>query len=240
MEYVMEDKFLDINEFDNFCNEILYIRRYIHTKAVNEFIYKYRININNNYIILSKGNKYFRAQVGCNEYEKNGKKHREPFQEQRMYPLKKEAKEGRLNPKGISYLYLTEMVENALWEVDAKYKSYVTIAQFKLCNDIKVVYFYNFIELFEAALLSDKNKNTNLTVWNKINLAFSKPVKNTDSTAEYIPTQILAEIIKDEGFDGILYVNEKKLCYNLCLFNVDNAKYIYSYKRYIRSRYFEN
>jgi len=38
-----------------------------------------------------------------------------------------------------------------------------------------------------------------------LNEALSEPVRRDDADIEYVPTQYAAEIIKDAGYDGILY-----------------------------------
>ena len=42
-------------------------------------------------------------------------------------------------------------------------------------------------------------------VWSRINSAFSEPVERSDESLDYVPTQIIAETFKLNGFDGIAY-----------------------------------
>ena len=39
-------------------------------------------------------------------------------------------------------------------------------------------------------------------VWAHIGQAFSEPMTRRDDSADYVPTQIIAELFKREGFDG--------------------------------------
>ncbi len=48
---------------------------------------------------------------------------------------------GRANPEGISYLYLSNKPKVTLYEIRAGIYDYVTIAEFKLKQDIQVVDF---------------------------------------------------------------------------------------------------
>ena len=41
-------------------------------------------------------------------------------------------------------------------------------------------------------------------VWLMINWTFSAPATRSDDTAEYAPTQILAEAFRQDGADGLL------------------------------------
>ena len=61
-------------------------------------------------------------------------------------------------------------------------------------------------------------------MWMAIDRAFATPVSRDDEPKEYIPTQIIAEVFKSEGFDGITY---KSLLsddgFNLALFDLEAA-----------------
>lgn len=64
-------------------------------------------------------------------------------------------------------------------------------------------------------------------VWIDIDNAFSRPVTKSDDAADYVPTQILAEVFKNAGYDAIGYKSqfgEKGL--NIVLFNPENADVI--------------
>ena len=63
-------------------------------------------------------------------------------------------------------------------------------------------------------------------VWADIDRAFSQPVTQSDKSSEYVPTQIIAELFKSNGFDGVIYrsaVARGKNEYNLALFNIAAA-----------------
>jgi hypothetical protein len=63
-------------------------------------------------------------------------------------------------------------------------------------------------------------------VWRWIDLAFSEPVDRDDSNAAYIPTQVIAELFKTSGYDGIKYRSVFNGGTNLALFNIDSAEQI--------------
>jgi hypothetical protein len=44
-------------------------------------------------------------------------------------------------------------------------------------------------------------------VWSDINDAFSEPVERGDDSLDYVPTQIITETFRLNGFDGITYKN---------------------------------
>ena len=62
-------------------------------------------------------------------------------------------------------------------------------------------------------------------VWTQIGQAFSEPTTSGDKTADYVPTQIIAELFKTEGYDGIAYKSAfGDDGYNIALFDLADAK----------------
>ena len=63
-------------------------------------------------------------------------------------------------------------------------------------------------------------------MWLAIDQAFAKPVRHPESK-EYVPTQMIAELFKSKGFDGIRYKSllSDDGC-NLVLFKLDDAEVI--------------
>ena len=63
------------------------------------------------------------------------------------------------------------------------------------------------------------------SVWTDIDNAFSRPVTLSDDIASYVPTQILAELFLDAGYDAILYRSRfGEVGYNIALFNIEDAE----------------
>ena len=59
---------------------------------------------------------------------------------ERMKPRSDRAREGRGNPAGISMLYLASSVQTAVSEVRPWVGSEVSVAQFEVSRDVKVIY----------------------------------------------------------------------------------------------------
>lgn len=83
--------------------------------------------------------------------------------------------------------------------------SYLTLAEFVTVNELRIVDFAS-----ERIEIADANGNPTddemeTMVWEDINDAFAEPVTNTDDVADYAPTQILGELFKCAGYDGIRY-----------------------------------
>jgi RES domain len=144
----------------------------------------------------------------------------------RMIPWRDRAVEGRVNPKGIPCLYLSEKKETAIGEMRPWIGSLVSVATFRTNKELRVVdcsldYVPLCYYLEEPA--SDEREKA---VWSAINEAFSAPVERADCTADYAPTQILAETFRKQGYDGIKYKSSLGEGVNLALFEVDHADYI--------------
>ena len=64
-------------------------------------------------------------------------------------------------------------------------------------------------------------------VWSYIDRAFAEPMTRSDDTADYAATQIIAELFKRAGVDGIAYKsNFGEDGYNIALFDIDAADLI--------------
>ncbi len=143
-----------------------------------------------------------------------------PFPPTRMKPLPHSAREGRVNPKGIPCLYLATDKETAMAEVRPWVGSYVSVGQFKTLKGLVLVDCFieharGFVFFFEEPDPAEREK----AVWADIDRAFSEPVNPDESTAEYAPTQILAEAIRSHGYDGIVYKSLLGKGFNVALFD---------------------
>lgn len=142
---------------------------------------------------------------------------------ERMKPLACRASEGRANPKGIPYLYLATHQETAVAEVRPWIGSFVSLAQFKLNRTIRVV---NCVSEHRSSFLYSLVPDPEVreqVVWQDIDRAFSRPVTPTDNTADYVPTQAVAEFFREKGLDGIAYGSALGPGHNLVLFDIDAA-----------------
>ena len=64
-------------------------------------------------------------------------------------------------------------------------------------------------------------------VWTDINDAYSRPSQRGDESIDYVPTQIIAETFKINGFDGIVYKSSYgKIGFNVVLFDIKAANII--------------
>jgi hypothetical protein len=143
----------------------------------------------------------------------------------RMMPLRNRAIERRANPKGIPYLYLATDKATAVAESRAGCSESISVGTFQLTRDLLVV---------DCSLQNDESsafyfkepspRKRNSAVWRDIDRAFSQPLNRSDDAADYAPTQILAELFKQSGFDGILFRSSLGTGHNVVLFDLTAAE----------------
>ena len=148
------------------------------------------------------------------------------YRPERMKPIPGRAKEGRANPTGIPVLYLSTHKETAMSEVRPWIGSMISCAHFNTTRklnivDVSVYHRKGFVLFFEEPEASEREK----AVWTQIDQAFSTPVTSEDIAASYVPTQVIAELFKNEGYNGIAYKSAfGDDGYNIALFELDDAR----------------
>ena len=124
---------------------------------------------------------------------------------------------GRANPDHIRYLYLSEDPVTPVYEVRPIIGDTVSVAKFKLLKDVRLydlTFDIHDIENDEVVELP--------RLYNTIGAMFSRPY-NGDAS-KYLPTQYIAEEIKNMGFDGLRFRSSlNKNGYNVVLFNPDDC-----------------
>ena len=120
-------------------------------------------------------------------------------------PPSEKSTAGRINPEGISVLYLASDSETALNEIRASTFDFVSVGTFRANKDFRIV------SLLELASISPFAYND---IWQyainhrclcDFSDTVSKPLRRTDSTLDYLPTQFISDFIKSERYDGVEY-----------------------------------
>lgn len=160
-----------------------------------------------------------------------------------MRPRSALAIEGRVNPKGISYLYLATDTLTAASEVRPWVGQYITIAKFTTENELNLIdltknkisdseYLKRLLsnKIVDGELVRVLNTNqVNQLIWHDIDKAFSQPVEQADEVADYAPTQIIAEFIKSRGYDCIRFKSSVGEGDNIVLFDQKNVDFVESH-----------
>lgn len=143
-------------------------------------------------------------------------------------PPEAKAKGGRVNPTGISILYLSDSRNTTLYEIRAGVYDYVTVGRFELQKDIEVINLAD-IDRVSPFIGIDYGFDfmqyaTNIEHLKMIGHEIAKPLRN-DNALEYLPTQYISDYIRSRGYDGIEYIST--MCtngVNLAVFNEELFK----------------
>ena len=217
-------------DFESFERDVKFNNRYVNSPEVSEFLLniKKTLPIRERSLVISSI--LFRAQIGYEEYEDEGQLIVSGYTPKRMKPVKHESSEGRANPKGISYLYLSNDENTSLAELRPNLGQNLSSAQFSVKRNLRVVDCYSVQKHYSYinCIFNPPESQEDITnaIWSMINNAFTKPVTNTDSVSDYVPTQYLAEFFKSEGFDGVCFKSGLGDGHNYILFNLDDADLI--------------
>ncbi|MCG8669376.1 MAG: RES family NAD+ phosphorylase [Pseudomonadales bacterium] len=214
-----------------FTNRILNESRYIYDDEEKHFIDTVLKTCERRVKDIKKERVFWRAQMGCDTHidEEFGER-KYPYSSERMFPKKEFAKEGRVNPKGIPYIYLATDHKTSINECRPWVGMELSVGIFITKRELKVIdcsekHSSNplFFDVDKGIYEPDDAKKEE-AVWAHIDRAFSRPINPTDTQADYVPTQILAEAFKQNGYDGVVYKSMLGPGYNLALFDLSSVK----------------
>jgi len=190
--YLRTHALLKNNDWDAFVTEIKTKNRY-HSRLINfTILEKYCSFIRKTY---RTGDIFYRARIS----ERSGF----PVDCMSAPPAGKSS-EGRANARGITCLYLANDVETTLHEVRAGAFDFVSVGTFRLKKDITVVDlraitrispFVDGLEILDHAI--------NKQYLERLNSEMSKPLRRSDSTLDYVPTQYIVDFIKSIEHNGV-------------------------------------
>ena len=140
---------------------------------------------------------------------------------------------GRLNPRGIPYLYLASDELTAISEVRPWKDAELTLAEFRTIRTLKLANFSaqaRYVQAPETGMEGADFTWRELITW-----LFSVPFDPRDDSA-YVPTQYIAERVKASQFDGLIYDSAlHEGGYNLALFNPTLAMAVHRKKAKVNS-----
>ena len=202
-------EFKDARDWSNFCKYLKQKNRFVLVEYWYEFFKiiestakKREHTIKKNYVLC-------RARTGYNELINEDPE--DGTFDVRMWAYKKEqigaappdkSQNGRINPKGISYLYLSNDHTTAIKEVRPLLKETVSVGYFQINKDLKCIDTSDDkpISYIPYDFSSDPPKHVEPTaelkenkIWGEINASFSKPIYRKEEDVEYLPTQYLSE-----------------------------------------------
>ena len=209
--------------FRRFEQHVRHQQRYVCTDEDVEFLQTLLETGEKRTLVVDRGAFLWRAQVGCDWGDSDEDPGPRCFGTKRMKPRPRQVPEGRVNPKGIPYLYLSTERDTAMAELRPPAGSNISVGQFVTLRKLRI------IDSSEDArppfFLHEEPSPTDRTtyVWADVDRAFSRPVARSDDGAEYVPTQVVAEYFKAHGYDGIAYQSGLGKGHNLALFDISAA-----------------
>jgi len=236
----MRSNFKSWHSYRDFEQAVKHSNRYIRSIETEEFLQTLLATSEELKEIIKPESIFWRAQLGykINEGVQTDGEYAPhvlyPYPPERMKPRYREASAGRANPKGIPYLYLATDQKTAISEARPWIGSMVSAAQFKTNRELEVINFtdakfdpskYENLEFISYEREPEPNVRKDI-VWTEINEAFSRPITPNDRVDDYVPTQIIAELFKNAGLDGIAYASSLGGGHNLAIFDMEALKII--------------
>lgn len=219
------------NAFFDFSRSVRREFRYARTAEQTDFLRAVEETSSNRIVTLKKGMALYRAQLGHDwrdeeiapgEYDQMAC----AYPVERMKPDADKVGDGRVNAKGILCLYLATNEMTAALESRPLIGSYVSMGLFALNRSVRIVDCSSkLVGMFNRLRTTEWSaEDIEKQVWTDINMAFSEPTDRADGAIDYVPTQILAETLKRQGYDGIGYKSSfGEEGFNVALFDIANA-----------------
>ena len=193
------DQFTSSDSYGLFRREVTRRSRYVLSLDAREFLRVVAATCKDRLFPVSTTEIFWRAQRGfcAEEREQDSVVYEEsvPYGRKRMKPRAEKATEGRANAKGIPCLYFN------------------------------LAFLSRTFDGLTGTMSPLNPEQAHKAVWAAIDTAFSEPVTDSDDVADYAPTQILAELFRSEGYDGVAYKSAfGENGFNVALFDLDSAK----------------
>ena len=227
--------------YRDFDQEVRKKRRYVWGDETRQFLNAILRTRHSRESKIPNGSTFWRAQIGIEYhslYDTEGREYDEVpvgFSEDRMKPLTNHGPEGRVNPAGISVLYVASSVQTAISEVRPWIGSNISVARLEVLRDLIAIDLslgsgksamscLTWPQVFGDAPIDAKTKER--AVWTDVDTAFSRPVTVGESTGGYIATQILSELFRDASYDAIIYGSQCGDGFNMAIFDIEDANVI--------------
>lgn len=219
--------FISVRDYWTFRSHVVRQRRYFRTAEAEQFLMSVKATVTSRILELPENWTAWRARIGHSmRYEPQIEEELPTaLGSDGMKPLRDRASEGRVNPKGLPCLYVASNARTALSEVRPWLGALVTVSSLRITRPLRIVDCSHRHSPTRIYLKEPDVAGRIEAVWADINSAFSEPATRDESTADYVPTQILAELFRDLGYDGVVYRSAfGEDGFNIALFDLDAAE----------------
>lgn len=225
----MTKAFASVHSYDEFASATRRRWRFFLDGEQKDFLAAVMATATSRVRTLEAGDLLWRAQLGCDwptdKEEESGDFEPRGFLPARMKPDGHPVPDGRINTQGIPCLYLSTTPETAVAEQRPWKGAYLSVACFTLACRVRLISCASAETKTRVYLNGEPDAaERERACWGSIDRAFARPVARDEGTADYAPTQMLAEMFRREGFDGIEYRSGlEKSGYNIALFDLSAA-----------------
>ncbi len=219
--YIIEKFLGDYEEnsysWNRFKDEIKINNRFFPTEKVTIDLKHLEFLLQNIELKIKKEKSLFRARISNDAL----------IEVKDMYmPPPNKTLNGRANPVGIPYLYLSDDIFTACSELKPTIKDIITTGEFIILDDITIIDL-RYISPFQFTLADNFGSIVqDINYLNGLAIDLSCPVNPKKADVEYIPAQYLCEFIKNRGWDGVIYKSSFGKGSNIALFSTKNIKCI--------------
>ena len=229
------------DDFSRFREELRNDRRYFRTDWSSDYLEAIKHTCKNRIVTIAKGTELWRARQGGSEMpiSPDDATIVEYSRNEMTAPSPNLSQASRIGVKGIPVLYLSSDKDTAMSEVRPCKGQPVSLAKVCLTKDLIVIdchqnsfdgsisdldKLYPFGQLIRNETISDSEQEERAWAW--IDFAFAQPVSQVDNPIGYIPTQVIAELFRTEGYHGIKYKSSIASGHNIAIFDVSLAKIV--------------
>lgn len=214
----------------DFRREVARDWRYVRSETAQTFLDAVAAGSHSRAVDIPAKSCFYRAQVAHADdpHPEIGETSPAPAESCRMTPLPDRAMEGRVNPKGVPCLYMASDTHTAMAEVRPWVGSLVSVGVFQTVHALKIVDCANETDPGRMYINHEPSVEKRAqAVWNDIARAFREPVTRDDDVADYAATQVIAEVFRKEGFDGVGYGSAFGTGrFNIALFDLNAARLV--------------
>ncbi len=223
--------FKSVRSFDEFAESVSRQWRYIRVKEQQDYLAAVLSSSESRREEIAAGTVLWRAREG-HDYrtELVAENEQEDMAcalgPDEMKPRRQSAYEGRANPKGIPVLYTATERDTTIAEVRPWIGALVSAAELRVCRTFRIMNCTVNAGPWKVYFNEPDEAERERANWGEIDRAYSRPVGRHEDLAEYVPTQILAELFRNDGLDGIAYHSALGPGHNVALFDLDSADVI--------------
>ena len=177
---------------------------------------------------IAVGSRYYRARIGAEARFRSfdggfhPKLKSKPYQGDLLgAPPPPSSKSGRVNRAGVSFLYLSSNSDTAAAEVRPHPGHELSIGEFRSVRQLRLADFAVEIDNFSAS-------DAQLDLFSFLvaaDRAMSFPV-TPENTSRYSITQLIAEVCRQRGFDGVAFMSSVGDGSNICVFDPTSFRYV--------------